>query len=295
MQVEILPGVGNAAHADPALRDAPVCPENFLNGGSQTRVGRGMGKNGAGRSIEGGKGHIPIKRDDCTMIHLLDLLVHPERFFSTLEGKEPDLKIPAAIALAGAVVAAVAGYAQSSLFADMFAEMGAGAGMGAFMGIMGAAGAFLGFLIIWWLVMAGVFHVISMAFKGTGKFTRTLESTGYGLLPTVIGSIISTLILFSYLPRIAVPVVRDLQDPVAIQKAMQELMLDPAMKEFTQVSIAISILFLIWSANIWIFGVRQARGITLKHACITVIIPVAVYILYMVYMLVSGIPLPGGA
>ncbi|OPX72507.1 MAG: Yip1 domain protein [Methanoregulaceae archaeon PtaB.Bin152] len=229
------------------------------------------------------------------MINLLDLLVHPERFFSRLEGKEPDLKIPAAIALAGAVVAAVAGYAQSSLFSEMLSGMGGGAGVGAFMGIMAAVGAFFGFLVIWWLVMAGIFHVISMIFKGSGTFSRTLANTGYGLLPTLIGSVITTLILFTYLPRITVPVVRNLQDASAIQKAMQELMLDPAMKEFTQVSMAISILFLVWSANIWIFGVRQARGLALKQACITVIVPVTIFILYMVYVTFSGFSMLGGA
>ena len=143
--------------------------------------------------------------------------------------------------------------------------------------------------------MAGVFHVISMIFKGSGKFARTLASTGYGLLPTVIGSVITTLILLTYLPRISVPVVRNLQDPAVVQNAMQELMLDPAMKEFTQVSMAISILFLVWSANIWIFGVRQARGLALKQACITVIVPVTIFILYLVYVTFSGFLIPGGA
>ncbi|OPX66800.1 MAG: Yip1 domain protein [Methanoregulaceae archaeon PtaB.Bin056] len=228
-------------------------------------------------------------------MNLLDLLVYPERFFSALGEKEPDLKIPAVIALAGAIVAAAAGYAQSSLFSEMFSGMDAGAGVGAFMGIMAAVGAFFGFLVIWWVVMAGVFHVISMIFKGSGKFARTLASTGYGLLPTVIGSVITTLILLTYLPRISVPVVRNLQDPAVVQNAMQELMLDPAMKEFTQVSMAISILFLVWSANIWIFGVRQARGLALKQACITVIVPVTIFILYLVYVTFSGFLIPGGA
>lgn len=229
------------------------------------------------------------------MINILDLLVHPERFFSTLEGKEPDLKIPAVIALAGAIVAAVAGYAQSSMFSLMFSGVGEGAGMGTFIGVMGAAGAFFGFLILWWLVIAGVFHVISLVFAGKGKFTRTLASTGYGLLPMVMGSIISTLILLTYLPRISVPVIRNIQDTAAVQKAMQELMLDPAMKEYTLVSMVISIMFLVWSANIWIFGIRQARGITLTKSSITVIIPVAIAILYMAYMVFSGFSVLGGA
>ena len=226
------------------------------------------------------------------MINLLDLLVRPERFFSTLEGKEPDLKIPAAIALIGAIIAAIAGYALSGLYTELFA--GVGGGMGGIMGIMIAVSAFIGFLVIWWLVMAGAFHVISMLFKGSGKFTRTLANTGYGLIPIIIGSIITSLVLMTYLPRIVVPVIKNMQDPAVIQEAMQELMQDPAMMEYTRVSMGISILFLIWSANIWIFGVRQARSITLKHACITVAIPVAVFIIYTIYTLMVGVQIPGG-
>lgn len=226
------------------------------------------------------------------MFNLLDLLVRPERFFSAQEGKEPDLKVPAAIALVGAVIAAASGYALSGLYSELFS--GIGEGMGAFMGIITAASAFIGFLVMWWIVMAGAFHVISIPFKGKGKFTRTLANTGYGLVPVIIGSIVSMAVLLTYLPRITVPVIRDIQDPAAIQKAMQDLMQDPAMREYTQISLAISILFLIWSANIWIFGTRQAREITTRHAVITVAIPVAVFVIYSVYTLVAGVQIPGG-
>jgi hypothetical protein len=99
----------------------------------------------------------------------------------------------------------------------------------------------------------------------------------------------------SYLPRIVVPVIRNIQDPAVIQEAMQELMHDPAMMEYTWVSMAISALFLLWSANIWIFGVKQARNITLKQACITVAIPVGAFIIYTLYIAVVGVPIPGGA
>lgn len=222
------------------------------------------------------------------MINLLDLLVHPERFFSAQEGKEPDLKIPAAIALVGAIIAALAGYAMSGLFTELFA--GLGEGMGVFMGIMTTVSAFFGFLLMWWLGMAVIFYLVSMIFRGSGKFTHTLANTGYGLVPIIIGSIVTSLILLSYLPKITVPVIRNMQDATAIQEATQELMQDSVMMEYTQISTVISLIFLIWSANIWIFGIRQSRRITLPQACITVFVPVAIYLIYMVYTLFVGVP-----
>lgn len=227
------------------------------------------------------------------MINLLDLLARPERFFSSLEGKEPDLRIPAAIAIVGAIIAAIAGYAMSGLYAELYA--GVAEGMGSLMGIIMAVSAFIGFLVMWWLVIAGAFFLISLLFKGRGKFTHTLANTGYGLVPVIIGSVVTTLVFLSYLPRIVVPVIRNIQDPAVIQEAMQELMHDPAMMEYTWVSMAISALFLLWSANIWIFGVKQARNITLKQACITVAIPVGAFIIYTLYIAVVGVPIPGGA
>lgn len=227
------------------------------------------------------------------MINLLDLLARPERFFASLEGKEPDLRIPAAIAIVGAIIAAIAGYAMSGLYAELYA--GVAEGMGSLMGIIMAVSAFIGFLVMWWLVIAGAFFLISLLFKGRGKFTHTLANTGYGLVPVIIGSVVTTLVFLSYLPRIVVPVIRNIQDPAVIQEAMQELMHDPAMMEYTWVSMAISALFLLWSANIWIFGVKQARNITLKQACITVAIPVGAFIIYTLYIAVVGVPIPGGA
>jgi len=185
------------------------------------------------------------------MINLLDLLARPERFFSSLEGKEPDLRIPAAIAIVGAIIAAIAGYAMSGLYTELYA--GIAEGMGPVMGIFIIISAFIGFLVMWWLVMAVVFFLISLLFKGRGKFTHTLANTGYGLFPVIIGSFVTTLVFLSYLPRIVVPVIRNIQDPAVIQEAMQELMHDPAMMEYTWVSMAISALFLLWGANIWIF------------------------------------------
>jgi len=118
----------------------------------------------------------------------------PARFFAAMEGKEHSLKIPALIAVTGALVSALAAYAtMSGLYAGMFAASGAGAGMGMFMGLVGAVSAFIAFIVLWWVIMAGAFYVVSILFKGSGTFSSTLAVTGYGLVPTIIGTALSAI------------------------------------------------------------------------------------------------------
>jgi len=229
------------------------------------------------------------------MKSIVDLLFAPARFFAAMEGKEPRLRIPALIAVTGAFVSALAAYAMSGLYAEMFAASGAGAGMGMFMGLVGAVSAFIAFIVIWWVIMAGAFYVVSIPLKGSGTFSSTLAVTGYGLVPTIIGSALSALSFLHYLPRIAVPVVRNIQDPVVIQNAIRDLMQDPALHEYSMVSLAFSILFLVWSANIWIFGMKHARKLDTRKACISVLLPVGIMILYMLFSFFAGALSMGGS
>jgi hypothetical protein len=53
--------------------------------------------------------------------------------------------------------------------------------------------------------------------------------------------------------------------------------------ELSQIAMIISMVFLLWSANIWIFGMQHARKLSPRDAALSVGIPVVLYILYMVY------------
>jgi hypothetical protein len=223
-----------------------------------------------------------------------DLLLRPDAFFRRLVEEPENLKIPALIVIAGGLIAAAAAYTISGTYAKMF-EAAAGAGMASFIGLFGAISAFIGFVLIWWIIFAGVFTVISMAFKGSGSFRRTLQCTGYGLLPVVIGSVISLLVALYYVPMIQAPVLTSFSDPAAIQRAMEGVLQDPAFREFTLISTAISIIFLAWSANLWIFAMQHARSLPLRQAAITVLVPVIIYVVYVLFMALNGIRLLGGS
>jgi hypothetical protein len=162
-------------------------------------------------------------------------------------------------------------------------------GMGSFIVIIAVIAAFVMTFLVW-IVWAGVFYLFSKVFKGTGSFNRCLEVVGYGYVPQIIGALVTVIAALEYLPRVAVPHLTSavLENPQMIQDATTALMHDPAMLEFTQISAVISIVFLLWSANIWIFGIKQARNIPMRDAAICVGLPVILLILFQVYKLAGA-------
>ncbi len=225
---------------------------------------------------------------------LTSLLLHPDTFFGERMKEPEDLKIPGIIVLIGAIIAAVGTYLLSGIYEGLYIAA-AGEGLASMLGIFGAISAFIVFILIWWVIFSGIFYLLSMAFAGTGTFRRTLECAGYGLVPVIIGSFITALISFYYLPMIEVPVLSSIQDPAAVQRFMSAILEDPAFREFTQLSAIISAVFLAWSANLWIFAVRHARAISVRNAVIVVLIPVVIFVIYTLYMAFIGTPFPGGS
>jgi len=221
-----------------------------------------------------------------------DLLLRPDIFFGGRMKEPEDLKLPGLIALVGAAVAAGAAYIISGTYSEMFSELAGG--MGPIIGVISAISAFFGFIIIWWIIFAAIFYGLSLTFGGKGTFKRTLEFSGIGLIPIILGTIISLLISLYYVPLIEVPVISGITDPAVIQEAMSQMMEDPAFREFTQVSSLISVIFLVWSANLWIFALKHARNLTMKQAAMTVLIPVGICILVILVPAFTGISLPGG-
>ncbi len=236
---------------------------------------------------------------NLTMIHMRgmipELLLRPDVFFGERMIEPESLKFPGIIVVIGACIYAATTYVTSGITLKMFAQTPEMAGMGSILGIFGVIFAFFMFIILWWVLSSGAFFIISMIFfSGKGTFKRTLEFAGYGLIPVILGSVISLLISLYYIPFINVPVLTNIQDPAAVTEAMNQLMQDPAFSELRILSSIISIIFLIWSANLWIFGMKHARSVTLKHAAITVLIPVIIFIGVILFLAFSAGQLFGG-
>jgi hypothetical protein len=223
--------------------------------------------------------------------NIIDVLTRPDAFFLAKIKSAEDLRIPFLFVAVAGIIGAIYGYEIGLLTSRMFAS--AGAGMGVLVAVSSVIGAFVG-VVLFWLIGSAIFFLISMAIKGTGSFNRTLECIGYGFIPQIFGSLITLIMAVYYLPMVQVPVISSLQDPVVIQNAVTRLMHDPAMLELTKVSAVIAVIFLLWSANIWIYAVKYARNLSTKNAAITVLLPVIIYVIYTLFMTFVGFPGPGG-
>jgi hypothetical protein len=213
---------------------------------------------------------------------LIDILIRPGAFFQDAIVEKESLKIPGLIVLAMGIVSALYAYLIGGLTGKMMA--GLIPGMESIIAISTILGALFG-IFVFWGIWTGVFYLISSLFKGKGTFKRSLEFIGYGYLPQIFGAIFTVIVTIQYIPRVIIPEITTAasEDPQLIQEAVKTLMHDPAMMEMTQIISIISIVFLLWSANIWIFGMRNARQLSERDSALCVGIPVVVYILYMIY------------
>jgi len=149
------------------------------------------------------------------------------------------------------------------------------------------------FVAVWvmWLVAAVVLMIMVKILKGTCSFKRYAEIAGYGMLPQLIGTIISTGLALWYLPKIQVSPIKGI-DPIEIQAHMTDFMKNPIMQEYTILSTILSIIFLLWAANIAAIGVEKCCGLTAKQSIIAAGLPVALYIIYSLYTVASLIGWP---
>jgi hypothetical protein len=214
-----------------------------------------------------------------------DLFLKPNAFFQDLMTRKESLRLPALIVLATGIITAANAYLVVGLTAKMMA--GIMPGLETIIMLSAIIGS-LFFTFIVWIVWAGVFYALSFVFKGKGSFKRTLEIVGYGYLPQIFGTLITFIVAFLYIPGMKIPTLTaaGIQDPQLIQEATRALMHDPAMMAFTQITSVVSIFFLLLSANIWIFGLKHARAISLRDGAICVGVPVVGYILYIIYTLI---------
>ena len=214
---------------------------------------------------------------------LIELLFRPDAFFRKRMAEPENLVFPAGIVLSGAVVAAATAYLTASMTTQVLGWAGLGTG---FVFLLSVIGAFIG-VFIYWAIIAGIFYLISLLFEGKGTFARSLETTGYGFLPLVLGYLLTLATGFFYLPRITAEhlFAGSLSDPTAALNATQAFLNNPVVVQYTRITMIIAVLFLLWSTYCWISGIKHARQLTARNAALCVGVPVLVYILYLLSVL----------
>jgi len=218
------------------------------------------------------------------VVNLKDLMINPGRFFRAALGEKEQLMTPGLIILVGGIAAAVSGYLAGSLSAHMMEPILQG--MGPVIVAVTVVATFFGTFVAWF-VWAGVFYLLSRLFAGSGSFWRCLEAIGYGFVPQILGMLVTAGAALVYLPKVTVPVLSSAAagNSQMVREATMALMHDPSMVAFTEITTVVSIVFLFWSATIWIFGLKEARSLSLKNAAICVSIPVILYIVFLTFNL----------
>jgi hypothetical protein len=207
---------------------------------------------------------------------LQDLLLVPDRFFREKEGV-PGLTIPVLIIGMVGVLSAIGAYfvTQVTIQAILPALP---SGTQQYMSIaivFAVVGGILGAYILW-LVATVIFFGISALFRGKGALRTCFEHIGYGFLPQIFGGLINIYLFYQFAATVKIP---KITDPTLVNQVTTSLMTDPYFKLTTLVGI----IFLLWSANIWIFGLKYARNLEIRDAAISVGIPVGIYILYSLF------------
>jgi hypothetical protein len=210
---------------------------------------------------------------------MLQILLSPKQFFESCAGFEPSLKKPALIILLISIFTGINGYMIGEFTGKMLSGI-----MEGLEHITVIRTSITSFLAAWmmWLVAAIILMIMVKILKGTGSFKRYAEIVGYGMLPQLIGTIISTGIALWYLPKIHVSSLK-VTDPTQIQTLMTDFLKNPIMQEYSILSTLLSIVFLLWSANIVAIGVEKCCGLTAKQSLIAAGLPVAIYIIYSLY------------
>ena len=203
------------------------------------------------------------------MIPVKDILITPEPFFSQLCKKEESFRIPIIIILIVGFIGGLSAYIVTSKTLTMMT-----AGMEGLMliaGIIAFIAAIIGTFLYWILWTAG-FFIMNYICKGKATFKRLAEVSAYGFIPQIFGGIISTFVMAMALPSLVLSSTDNVQE---IEIAMKAFTTSPAMV----CAMFIGLIFTIWSANIWIFGIKEASNLEFKKAVVCVTVPLIIYIL----------------
>ena len=193
-----------------------------------------------------------------------EILLRPEVYFRSYSLEEKGWKFPLLVVLCIGILAGIAGWLTSSMVLPLLPPEARS--MGPLLGIIGFMGAIL-VIFISWMIYALVFYILSYILKGTGSFKETLAVVGIGYLPQVFGTLLTTIIMVVYLPTIRITSLAGIED--AMRSSPMVMM-----------SGILGLIFLLWSANIWIFGIAKVRSLEKKQAILVVGLPVLISLIY---------------
>lgn len=207
-----------------------------------------------------------------------NIISNPDGFFHELMQKEINLKRPFLIVLIVALITSVNQYFIVSKMAEAFPpDLSRFLMIGAYTGVISS----LITLLMVWVIISLIIFAISSIFGGQGSFKRLFEFAGYGFIPSIFSSLITTPVMVYYISKAHIPKLNmaDIQSGEFGREFMRALM----PQDVVYFNLIVSIAFMLWSFTIWTFSVKNARNLDTKEAVITVLTPLVIYVGYTVF------------
>lgn len=196
-----------------------------------------------------------------------ELLTDPDAFFA-VEADRERFAIPIAIVVAVGLLQIATQYL---LLDRAFGNLSGGGGGGVAIALVVGLTVTFAVVVGLWLLGAALFHGISLLFDGEGPFLDTLRLTAWGWFPAALGAALTLAVTVAILPELPVPSTFAETGQFFLQYASHDLV-----RLATGVSVGLGL----WQAMFWTFAVKHARGLTTREAGLTVVVPVAVWLLW---------------
>ena len=205
-----------------------------------------------------------VQMNRIAMNVIQEILLRPEEYFRSYSLEEKGWRLPLLVVLCVGIFAGIGAWLASSMVLPLLPPEARS--MGPLLGIIGFLSAIIG-TFLFWILYALVFYILSHILKGSGSFKETLAVVGIGYLPQVFGTLLTTIIMAVYLPTIRITSIAGIEDAMGSSPMVM-------------MSGILGLIFLLWSANIWIFGVAKVRSLEKKQAIFVVGLPVFLYLIY---------------
>jgi hypothetical protein len=196
----------------------------------------------------------------------MDWLLNPDKFFS--ERKNSGFKLPVLIVLFSAIIATLTAHLSSDTVTELAVKAMKEQGLSqsqiemiepiVYASTVG--GAFVA-VFVGWVVITLLLYLLSLIFKGKGKFTTLMK-----------------FVAFSYIPAILV-------SPITLYLGYESFMMRNP--EALTASVLFGMVLYIWQAIYWVFAVKNARELSLRNSAIISAIVLILFLSASVYTLLQ--------
>ncbi|MEZ5336268.1 MAG: Yip1 family protein [Methanolobus sp.] len=207
---------------------------------------------------------------------MLEVITHPDSFFKRKMNEEIEIKIP--LMIMGFMW--LAGLLKVILVMFTFRDIMSAELLPMFITVVGIAllGSFIGIFAVW-IIISGIFYVVSSIFRGKGSFKRVMEFFSYGFIPSTIEDFVITVyIVYIMLNMDFVNITQNFSEAEFVAVFLKLIIFSNP--TITILLTVFSLIMTFSNLYIWIYGLKYSRNLSLKNAIIAVIVPVVLYTIY---------------